>query len=129
MGERDYQLTIDERPGYLHVVFRAETNRLDMIISYGNQVAAAVRRTGKKNILFENHAPILYERQAYIIGAAALRNSIPYKVRIAILDKFSDDNNYFADATDAARSVGLTAHYFHSIEAAEAWFASEASDS
>ena len=90
IDQKDYELSIEERPDYLHVIFRAETNRLDMVISYGNEVAEAARRTGLRNILFENHAPILYERNAYKVGAAALRNSIPYKVRIAVLDKFSN---------------------------------------
>ena len=124
MTEKGYEIRIEERDGYLYVWFCAEVNRLDIVIDYGNDIANAVRRTGQTNVLFENHAPILFDRQAYQIASAALRNSIQGPARIAVLDQYSNNTNYFAAATEAARSVGLDARYFDTTESAESWLRS-----
>lgn len=121
MSEKSYNLTTEARDGYLYARLETDGAGLDIMIGYGNELAAAIRQTGLTNILFENHAPIVYDRAKYAVASSLFRNLLPAPVRIAIVDKLGNDKQDLGDAAAASRTAGLDTRYFPSIEAATRW--------
>jgi hypothetical protein len=125
MVENSYKLTTEMRQGYLYARLETEQTGLDIMVGYGNELAAAIRSTGLFNVLLENHAPIVYDRAKYAVASSLFRNLVEGPVRVAIVDKRRNDKQYLGDATAAARAAGLDARYFQSIEAAEKWLTTD----
>lgn len=121
MAEKAYKLTTEVRDGYLYARLETDATGLDIMVGYGNELAAAVRSSGLNNVLLENHAPILYDRAKYAVAVSLVRNLLTGPIRVAIVDKRRNDKQYLGDATAAARAAGFNARYFPSIEAAAEW--------
>jgi len=121
MAENPYQLTIERRDGYLYARLETDNVGLDIMVGYGNELAAALRESGADKLLLENHAPIMYDRTKYAVALSLFRNLITGPVKVAIVDRRRNDRSYLGQATAAARTAGLNAKYFPDLRAAEQW--------
>ena len=121
MPEKLYDLRTEQRDDYLYARLDTDQTGLEVMVGYGNELAAAIRRSGCDKILFENHAPIIYDRTKYAVAASLFRNLVQGPIRVAIVDKRRNDKAYLGEATASAKAAGLDAKYFPTLEAAEAW--------
>lgn len=121
MAEKPYDLRTEQREDYLYARLDTDESGLEVMVGYGNELAAAVRKSGCHKILFENHAPIVYDRAKYAVAASLFRNLVQGPIRVAIVDKRRNDKAYLGEATASAKAAGLDAKYFPTIEAAEVW--------
>jgi len=121
MSEKLYDLRTEQRGDYLYARLETDQTGLDVMVGYGNELAAAVRKSGCGKILFENYAPILYDRTKYAVAASLFRNMLSGPIKLAIVDKRRNDKAYLGEATASARAAGLDAKYFSTIESAEVW--------
>ena len=124
MADKPYKLTIEQRQGYLYARLETDQTGLDIMVGYGNELAAALREAGVNKVLLENYAPIVYEQTKYSVAASLFRNLVRGRVFFAIVDNGRNDRQYLGRATAAAKAAGLDARYFGSIEAAEEWLLS-----
>lgn len=124
MPDKDYQLTTELRPGYLYAKLEADRAGLDIMVGYGNELAAAIRASGVNKVLFENYAPVQYGQTKYSVAASLFRNLVEGRIVFAIVDSRRNDRRHISQATAAAKAAGLEARYFDSLTSAEDWLTS-----
>ena len=121
MSEKLYDLRTEQRDDYLYARLETDSTGLDLMVAYANELAAAIRKSGCSKILFENHAPIVYDRTKYAVASSLFRNMLTGPLKIAIVDLRRNDKTYLGEATASVKAAGLDAKYFSSLEAAEGW--------
>jgi len=121
MSDKLYDLRTEQRGDYLYARLETESTGLELMVAYGNELAAAVRQSGCNKILFENHAPILYDRTKYAVASSLFRNLVSGPLKVAIVDMVHNDKTYLGEATASAKAAGFDAKYFSSVESAEGW--------
>jgi hypothetical protein len=128
MPDKLYELTTEPRSTYLYARLESEETGIELMIGYGNELAAAVRESGLHDILLENHARILYSDKKYALAAGLFRNLLPGPIRLAIVDARSNNRGDLKQATRAARAAGLNARCFGSVESAEEWLTADSTN-
>ncbi|HTH50884.1 MAG TPA: hypothetical protein VL501_03065 [Pyrinomonadaceae bacterium] len=122
MGSRaEYKLVIEPREGYLYVVFGGDPLTLEMILSFINGVAAAIKEGNYTRVLLRREAPLLDSDMNRAMVANIIRSRVGDGVRFAIVDGFGNDPAEAEAAAYNARSAGWDLTPFADEEKAEEW--------
>jgi hypothetical protein len=116
-----HKLIVEEREGYLHVVYGADELTLEMIVQIINTVAERVRAGRYTRVLLVREAPLLESDRARTMVAAMIRNLLGDEVRFAIVDAYGNDPKAARRAAEASRRAGWNLTAFDSESEAEAW--------
>src|SRR6478672_9208962 len=98
-----HKLLVQEREGYLYVVYGADELTLEMIVQMVNAVAGKVRSGCYTNVLLVREAPLLESDRARAMVASMIRNLLGDKVRFAIVDAYGNDPKEARRAVEASR--------------------------
>ncbi len=121
MDQSDYNLEIEERDGYLYVVYTGNPLTLEMIVKTINAVTEAMRSSGLSRVLLVRNAPILDSDANRELTAQLVNKGAPPGVKFAIVDKFGNDPEKTARAVESSRNAGWDLTGFDTIEEASRW--------
>ncbi len=121
MATLDYELTIEERKGYLYACVESDVISFDMIIEYTNEIVQRLRQNGHERLLLHTETPVLGSTDCYEIASYIIRNAISRHVRIAIVDSLPGHARSQEQISKVSRTAGLDLRSFDSIDAGEAW--------
>lgn len=116
-----YKLEIEERDGYLYVLYGGNPLTLEMIVETINSVARALRSSGLRRVLLVRDSPILDSEKARAMTAQLVNKATMPGVRFAIVDKFGNDPEKTALAVKASREAGWDLTGFDTIDEAADW--------
>jgi hypothetical protein len=123
-----YELTIEERVGYLYVLYGGDPLTLEMILKIINTVATKIREHGYDRVLLVRNAPILENDENRAMVARIISNLLGTGVRFAIVDAYGNDPILERKAVESARAAGWDLTGFDTIEQAEAWLLASRND-
>jgi len=115
------KLIIEERDGYLYVLYGGNPITLEMLVQTINRVAEIIRSRGITRVLIVRNAPLLKSDENRAMVADLIRNSVPADVRFAIVDIFGNHPRDVAYAAESSRHAGWDLTDFATIEEAEEW--------
>lgn len=116
-----HKLIIEEREGYLYVLYGGNPLTLEMILETINRVAEIIRARGYTRVLIVRDAPLLESDQNRAMVANLVGRSVPANVRFAIVDVFGNHPRDAAYAAESARRAGWDLTDFTTIEQPEEW--------
>ncbi len=122
MSEPDYELTFQERGGYLRVQIRGTQDSLEMSLAYWNEIAAECERRGTRALLVVDQLPgepIPPQDQERVIEA--MRDSYMRRVRVAYFEADAANLPLAEYGELVAREAGYTVRVFGSEREAELW--------
>jgi hypothetical protein len=118
--EKPYELTFEERPGYLYVHIKADTMTEEMSASYLSQVADKCAGAGLTRVLIYREVPYIIEPTAIFFS---MQNEIKLLkgLKLAVVTPFptTEDALNFAILVSNNRGADFKLH--KTIEAAEEW--------
>ena len=120
-----YNLEIEEREGYLYVLYAGNPLTLEMIVRTINAVTDALRSSGLTRVLLVRDAPILDSDANRALTAQLISKSGAAGVKFAIVDKFGNDPEKTARAVEFSRNAGWNLTGFDTIEEAQKWLKGE----
>jgi len=117
----DYKLVIEPRPGYLYAVFGGNPLTLDMVLSFINGIATAIKEHGYTRVLLVREAPLLDSDSNRAMVANIIRSRVGEGVRFAIVDGYGNEPDEAKRAAYNARAAGWDLTHFEKVDAAEQW--------
>jgi hypothetical protein len=121
----DYELTIEERDGYLYACVEADEISFEMIIEYTNRIVQHLKASNSSRLLLHTRAPVLESTDCYEIASYIVRNALSRDVKIAVVDKIPGHAGRQEKISMVSRSAGLDLKWFDTIRAGEEWLLEE----
>src|SRR4051794_17406090 len=87
----EYKLEIEPRQGYLYALFGGDPLTLDMILSFINAVAGAIKEHGYTRVLLIREAPLLDSDDNRAMVANIIRSRVAEGVKFAIVDGYGNE--------------------------------------
>lgn len=116
-----YKLVVEPREGYLYALFGGDPLTLEMILSFINGIAAAIKKDNYKRVLLVREAPLLDSDANRAMVAGMVRSRVGDGVKFAIVDGYGNDPREAANAAYNGRSAGWDLTPFPTVESAEEW--------
>ena len=116
-----HKLIIEERDGYLYVLYGGDPLTLEMIVKTANMVSERVRATGFKKLLVVREAPPLESEENRSMVRAMGRSLLGAGVQLAVIDAYGNDPTETQRVAEVSRQAGWNLAVFDSEEEAEAW--------
>ena len=116
-----HKLLIEEREGYLYVVYGGDPLTLDMIVRTINAVADRIRSAKYDRVLLVRDAPLLESDENRAMVASMIRNLLGDGVRFAIVDVYGNPPDEVERAVAASRAAGWDLTSFRTEDAAIEW--------
>jgi hypothetical protein len=116
-----HRLEVEERDGYLYVVYGGDPLTLQMIVETINRVSEVIRSRGYTRVLLVRDAPLLESDASRALVANMIRNLVGENVRFAIVDVFGNHPDATARAIEGSRKAGWDLTGFETVEEAAAW--------
>ena len=123
MVERAYQLTIEDRPGYLYAQIAGEKDSFEITMSAVTEIAGICRGRGAARLLVEHNLPgKLSTLDVFKIASRLPELYDGIFVGFVIHRAEIPDNPQFLE--NVARNRGAGGHLFPTVAEAEAWLLS-----
>ena len=125
MATLDYELTIEEREGYLYACVEAEEISFELVIEYTNALVQRLRDGQYSRLLLHTKTPVLESTDCYEIASYIVRNAISRDVKIAVVDSIPGHASRQERISCVSRTAGLDLKSFATIEAGKDWLLRE----
>jgi hypothetical protein len=120
---KSYELTFEERPGYLFVRINADAITLETALEYLQEIADKFEELGTRRAILERDIPTtLSDADLYFVVQHMIQ--IMGDRRLAVVNSFTSNQESMAFATLVSANRGAQYRAFDNITDAEAWIMS-----
>lgn len=116
-----YELTIEDRPGYLYVCVQADFIDLRIAVSYINELMSHLCATRCTNVLFVRETPAMVSKAHYAIICSVIINMLPADVTFAMVDRSPAHLIVREQILLEAKQKNRNIRPFDSFDEAEEW--------
>ena len=120
MTEKQYTLTFEERPGYLHARVEGEHDSYEISRNFWIEIAAECERRGTTKLLVEENIPEVVSFSEMYNIAADLPDLL-FGVSLAFVDPFADQAELNSFGELVAQNRGVRGRFFADVDSAEDW--------
>ena len=125
LDDISYKLTFEERDAYLYACVESDSVSFEMIIEYTNSIVQRLKSSRYDRLLLVNDSPVLPSTDCYLIASYVLKNGVPRKLKIAVVDTSSANARTQEQISHESRSAGLDIQSFTEVSGAEEWLRAE----
>ena len=120
MTEKQYTLTFEERPGYLHARVEGEHDSYEISRAFWSDIAAECERRGTTKLLVEENIPEIVSYSEMYNIAADLPDLFS-GISIAFVDRYADHSEINSFGELVAQNRGVRGRIFADVASAEDW--------
>lgn len=116
----NYELTFEERPGYLYAQVSAESIDEDMARAYLGEVAARCRELGTERLMIYRDIPAVLPTTAMYFAATHL-GKLLHGIKTAFVNPYESNEKMLAFGATVGFNFGEDHALFNDPEKAEGW--------
>ena len=120
MTEKQYTLTFEERPEYLHARVEGEHDSYEISHGFWTDIAAECERLGTTKLIVEENIPEIVSFSEMYNIAADLPDLF-FGVSVAFVDPYADQAELNSFGELVAQNRGVRGRFFADIASAEDW--------
>jgi hypothetical protein len=118
---KSYELTFEERPGYLYAHVKADTMTVEMSAAYLGEVVDKCTELGLKSVLIYREVPYILDSPVSIYYSMQDEIQLLKGLKLAIVTPFPDTEEGLNFAILVSNNRGADFKLHQTIEAAEKW--------